>query len=199
MSRRAALAAALLLVAGCGRKPATTEPQPPPVTPIEPERVEPVTVTLWFPEESLEFLESELRDVPAQADSPAVLAEAVVTAVLEGPQEPGHERLIPTGVRVNKVVLTDGLATVDLSADFIEKYTGGSNVAALAVYSLVNSLCELNGIDKVKLTFDGKPGGEFAGVLDLSAPLEPDPSLNGAAPLEPDKIQVEPEPELNEP
>ncbi len=196
LSRRRAIAAgclAVLLLAGCG-KPKTVEPDEPVAPPpIVLDEIEPVTVTLWFAHEDLEYLEAELRDVPGQDNDLARLAASVVDAVLTGPLEPGHVQVLPKGLRAVGVTVDDGTVNVDLPAAFRDEFTGGSNVAALAVGSLVNSLCELPGVERVQVLIDGAPGGEFAGVLDLSQPLVADASLNGAELLDPDTIEVEPE------
>lgn len=174
------LLGSVLALAACRRDEATP--------PIDTARVSAETVTVYFPDRDLQHLEPEVRDAPAVAGQPDVLARAVVEELLKGPVEtPDHVRVIPETVTVHAVTLEGGTAVVDLSRSFADDFHGGSGVAALAVYSLVNSLTGVPGVEKVQILLDGQPGGDFAGVLSLAEPLTADPSLVGGEPLRDDR------------
>ncbi len=89
--------------------------------------------------------------------------------------------IIPKGTQVNGVEVKDGLASVDLSSAFRDKFPSGSNISGsnigyLCVYSIVHTLCELPDIDRVQLLIDGQKVDSL-GQVDLSVPLTPDPEL----------------------
>ena len=55
--------------------------------------------------------------------------------------------------------------------------TGGTTKETMALYSIVNTLCGIDGIEKVKINIDGNENPDFGGHFDLSEPLEADLSL----------------------
>ncbi len=143
------------------------------------------SVTVYFPAKSLKYLEAEAVDVPVAPGDPVKLVTCAVEALLLGPMEPAHTRVLPKGVVVNQVSVAGQVATVDLSRSFQTEFKGGSNVAALAVWSLVNTVTAVPGIKQVRILFDGQAAGTFAGAIDLSKPLEADPKLLGGEKLAP--------------
>lgn len=182
----------LALLAGCESRqdepvtPAPTEPAATPETPGEatasasPDAVQPVAVTVYFPNQGLDFLEAEAPDVMAPPGDQAALLEGAVSALLAGPTEPtAHTTCLPKTVKLNGVKVTGDLATVDLSASFQSDFQGGSGVASMALYSLVNTVTAVEGIKRCRILLDGQPATEFGGVYDLSEPLEADPKLIG--------------------
>ena len=105
-------------------------------------------------------------------------AEAAVGQLLAGPNESDLVNVMPTGLKLRGVTVDGTTATVDLSKEWGEPFQGGSNTALLAAYAIVNTVTDVPGLDAVRFTVEGQPMGDFAGVLDLSEPLSPDPELN---------------------
>lgn len=176
-----ALVLGALALCGCERgtaPPVTTDDEAPPAAV---EQLEPQAVNVYFADEDVEHLEPESRDVVA-GDQRELLA-AVVNELLAGPREEGHGRVIPEGTTLNSAKLDGDTATIDLSKHFGEEFQGGSNTASLALYSLVNSLCELDGVSQVRILLDGQPGEEFGGVYDLAESFEARPELSGGEKL----------------
>jgi len=143
---------------------------------------QPIVASVYFANAKLDYLEAEARDILASAD-PAERASAAVKELLIGPDEEGHARVIPKDTALNGLTVKDKTATVDLSRAFTEKFNGGSGVAALAVYSLVNTITAVEGIEQVTILVDGQPVPEFGGVLSLAEPLRADPKLIGGEKL----------------
>ncbi len=190
MKRLACALLAAAVLAGCRPAPTADQPAESPVVPAPSGQppsdsvgVEARAVSVYFPDSGLQRLEAESVDVPDSGGDPSVLAEGALAALLTGPSEPAHARIVPEGTELRSVKVTDGTAVVDLSKDFVDRFSGGSDPAALAVYSIVNTLTELPGVEQVKLLIDGQPGGDFAGVIDLNQPLKKDPALIGSQPL----------------
>ena len=52
--------------------------------------------------------------------------------------------------------IKDGVATVNLTKDFVDKHPGGKDAERLTLYSIVNSLTEVKDIQKVKFLINGK-------------------------------------------
>jgi spore germination protein GerM len=164
-----------LLLAGC-------QPQPPGAAQGGKAAEQPSVVTVYFADKGVGYLEAEAHDIPPTSDK-VTLATAAVKALLAGPTEPGHVSVLPKGVRLNQVTLKGSAATVDLSPNFVDDFQGGSHVAALAVYSLVNTVTAVEGIATVQLLCDGQQRNEFGGVLSIAKPLAADKSLLGGEKL----------------
>lgn len=135
---------------------------------------ETVEITLYFPDRQGLYLVAENREVEKDGDD---LAQTVVTELMEGPESDELLSLIPEGTRLNSVTVKDGLCTVDLSAEFTDKASGGSASDTLCVYSIVNSLTELEGIDEVMFLIDGKTV-EIYGNFIFDEPFAADDSIN---------------------
>lgn len=113
--------------------------------------------------------------VMAQTGSPPateLLARSVLARLLLGPEDGAQfAPAVPAGTTVLGVACHDSLLTVDLSAD-IAAVVGESD-EYLTVYSLVNSLCGIPGVDCVQLLIEGQRVETLAGHVDIERPLTP--------------------------
>lgn len=93
-----------------------------------------------------------------------------VTAVewlLRGPAEQGVETAIPAGTRLLGLNIEDGIATVDLTAEFEEG--GGSLSMTMRLAQVVFTLTQFPTVDGVRFQLDGREVDVFSGegiVLD---------------------------------
>ena len=93
-------------------------------------------------------LTPEERTLPEGTDP----VEGLLTLLLEGPESEELTSPIPAGVTLRSWQLEDGVLSVDFSA----RYAAMSGVAlTLADYSVVCTLCQLDGVDAVEITADG--------------------------------------------
>ena len=147
----------------------TTEPQTEPVV-TEPEK----EVTLYFADMDLAYLCAEKRVVKTEGG----LEKAVVEAIISGPVSDDYFGTVTSDVKVNSVSVdkTTKTCVVDLSKEFVLNNTGGASTETFAIYSIVNSLCELPDIDKVKINIDGNENAVFGGHYDISTAFEADMS-----------------------
>lgn len=90
--------------------------------------------------------------------------------------------VLPPGARPLGVTVEDGVATVNFSREIVERHWGGSTGELMTVYGIVNTLANVPGIQRVRILVEGKPVETLAGHVDLTQPLEADPSLVFAAP-----------------
>ena len=94
-------------------------------------------------------------------------AEQVVSQLLDYQNSNGFYSTIPKDTALNSLQVTDGLCTIDLSAQFLSD-TGH---LLLSVHSIVASVCALENIEQVLITVDGnRPEGEFG---NLFLPMSP--------------------------
>lgn len=76
---------------------------------------------------------------------------------------------------VHSIKTVSGLCTVDLSNNFLNTQTGNTAEANLMLHAIVQSLCELETIQEVKINIDGNTTAKINDSIDLSQPLIPDP------------------------
>lgn len=170
-----AFAVTIILSAAACSNPEKNNAKPTPspkteATP-EPEKLLSRDVTFYYPDEAAMYLIPEVKKV--KSDDSEFLA-SVVKAVIQGPKDDSLNPSVSGNVRVLSVKNKDGICTIDLSSEFSENNTGGSTKESMAIYSIVNTLCGIDGIDKVKINIEGDENPDFGGHFSLDEPFEPD-------------------------
>lgn len=129
-------------------------------------------VTLYFANSSAEGLVAEKRTVEVKddADLPAILVEELIA----GPKSQDLSPTIPPETQLRSVEVTDKVAAVDFSGEIITKHWGGSAGETMTILSVVDTLTELDNIDKVQFMVDGQKVDSLLGHWDTSMPLERD-------------------------
>lgn len=142
-------------------------------------------VSLFFAEPGAAHLRPEKRVLPLTEQTQANCRVAL-EALIGGPQEDLVPIVLPT-VRVKNVFLMrDGTLVVDFSQELQTDPARPKSVSAeaLLVYGITQTVCQdaLRGKDgpavrRTQFLFEGSPMGDaFPEHLDLSGPVEPDPS-----------------------
>lgn len=120
------------------------------------------TVTLYFAsiEDNQPYLTEEIRQVKDQDD----IYKIAIQELIKGPLAEDLYPTVPSDTIVNSVIISDGLATVDFNIRIIsnfEEIPHSSATETLAIYSIVNTLTEFEGIERVKITIRGLSSGEI--------------------------------------
>lgn len=84
--------------------------------------------------------------------------------------------VVPQGININNVVITDGIVAVDL-ADAIRLASGSSTEETLFAQQLAHTALLDPSLTALRLTIDGQPISELWGHLDWSMPITADASL----------------------
>ncbi len=137
---------------------------------ISPEPTNYETVKLYFSNKDATGLAVEEREIEVNPNQP--LEKYVMEQLIAGPQTPDLYATIPAETKIRDIKTVDGICYVDLSNEFVSKHNGGSTGEILTVYSIVNSLTELDYINRVQFLIEGKKVEEFKGHLDFSKPFE---------------------------
>ena len=124
-------------------------------------------VVLYFPDKNMQYLKAEER---AFNSDDAALHWALVSELIKGPKDNTLTPSIQGDVQVISLDVKDGLCTLDLSGEFATTNTGGSAKETMALYSIVNTLCQSKDIDRVKINIEGNTEAEFGEFL-LDEPL----------------------------
>jgi hypothetical protein len=99
------------------------------------------------------------------------LVDRVVNA-LQGPfEDPNMLPAVPKGTKLLSVFLMRKQMIVNLSRDIAIAHGGGTQVARLTIYSLVNSLIDLGLAEEVKILIQGREEMAFMDHMDLTRSL----------------------------
>jgi germination protein M len=124
-------------------------------------------IKLYFANTDNTKLKLEIRYIEtAEAKrSTSNLASIIIKELIKGPSdETAFKRTIPSETKLRTPVsINDKVATVDMSKEFKTKHQGGKDAEKMTIYSIVNSLTEIDGIQKVKFTIAGKAQKEYMG------------------------------------
>ena len=117
-------------------------------------------VTLYYQNKETKELMPEGRMV----DSKTLLTDPYATLIgllLEGPKNEKLQTVIPEGTRVIKTELKGDMVYLDLSKEFIDNHKGGQEAENMTVYAIVNTLTQLNEVNKVKILINGREDQAF--------------------------------------
>ncbi len=132
------------------------------------------TLMLYFPDAEGQYLVPEERDIEIQTSlSPERL---ILSELMKGPGSKNLTQAVPADIKVISAETKDGVCFVNLSGDALTKISPGTTSTTLFLYSIVDSLTELETIDSVQLLIDGKTGVEFGNYV-LDVPLERNETL----------------------
>lgn len=123
---------------------------------------------VFFPVRGEDRLKSESRRVRRQ-NTLTAQARQIVTTVLEGPHDKRElYQAIPEGTKLRGIFFEAGTFIIDLSRDFEKLSSTGISEKVLAVYSIINSVTELDPNARVRLLINGTEPSELEGYLDFS-------------------------------
>ena len=91
--------------------------------------------------------------------------------LLSEPSDSGNWSTIPDGTKVQSIHFANGIARVDFSPELVKNFRGGSAGELLLVGSIVNTLTEIRGVEKVRIMVNGKQIETIGGHVDLSEPI----------------------------
>lgn len=119
-------------------------------------------VNLYFPDSTGKFLVKEERTLPKTLS----LARETINQWIKGPSGKGNaQAAVASSTTLLDISVKDGVATVDLSKEFIQPVSKVSQ--EVSIYGLVNTLTQFPTVHEVKLRIEGKPLTKL-GNLDLS-------------------------------
>lgn len=143
-----------LLLTGCPRR----APEQPPQETTE-------TVTLTYGDTGNEELVTEEREIRYPAGSDRY--QAALEALIAGPETQGYTANISPETKVYGTIRQNDALIVNVSEEFAR--FGGSVAEIIAVASVVNTLTQFEGIERVKILVEGEefigPSGEPRGFM----------------------------------
>lgn len=124
------------------------------------EQMRQTIVSLYFNNKDTNNLVPEARsiDVKSLTKEPYI---TLMNLLIEGPKKSNLEKTIPEGTKINKIERKGTMIQLDLSKEFIENHKGGAEEESRTIYSIVNTLTQLNEVESVKILIDGTSGSSF--------------------------------------
>lgn len=139
-----------------------------------------VRLHLYFANEAGDKLVDAFRTVVYNSNMP--LERVVLEQVIQGPNGSFAFPTVNSETRVINVTTRDRICYVNLSGEF---QNGQQNVLPeTAIYSIVNSLCELPSVDSVQISVDGHPDTVFMESISLTGSFEMNRDILEARPEE---------------
>ena len=133
-----------------------------------------LSVVLYFYNQDASYLEKETRRV--RASSNETLEIYVVEGLIAGPKDSKLSATLNKDSKLVSIQTKDGICFVNFTGDFVSQNTGSSAQETGAIYSIVNSLTELDEVNRVQFLIDGKKTDSF-GSFAFNEPFERDESL----------------------
>lgn len=122
------------------------------------------TFTLYFANEEGDGLVREVRKVYYSTSVP--MEREVVELLVQGPLTDGAQATMPSNLGILSVNLSDGIAYVNLDNTFVSGALALPD--DLIIYSLVNSLVEGSGVERVQISVNGETNVSFRNTVDLN-------------------------------
>ncbi len=122
-----------------------------------------ITVTLYFADQESMYLIPVKKEIEVNPQEP--IEKTVLELLIKGPDQKDLIPTIPSGTKIKNIYTNEGICYVDFNEDFVTKHSGGSSGEAMTIYSIVNTLTELNNISKVQFLIEGTIREEYKGHL----------------------------------
>lgn len=153
-------------------------------------------LTLYFASANGMYTVSETRKVYYSRN--VAIEKLVMDQLLKGPETDGLLSAIPSGTKVNSISISeDGVCVVNLDVAIETAVTGVTE--NVTVYSIVNSLTELDNVKQVQILVNGEAPHISNLDVDLSAPISRNEEIINAVEIEDDETDYsDEEPVLDE-
>ncbi len=132
------------------------------------------TVTLYFSDSQAMYVVGENREITLPKGMS--LEEKVLMELMAGPRTDDLWDAIPEGTKLLSVSTKDGICTVNFSKEYVENSPGGTASERMAIYSVVTTLTDLEGIQKVQFLIEGKKLEIYTHMI-FDKPFERDHSV----------------------
>ena len=125
-------------------------------------------ISIYFPDTDGLFIFPEYHIVTIGQESS--LVRFVADELVSGPVQPSLKAALPDGTRLLSVKTEGTVCTVDFSQEFLINKPKTASEERLTIYSVVNSLTSLAGIDSVRILVSGSTVGRYL-YISLDEPI----------------------------
>lgn len=119
-------------------------------------------VVLYFASKDKKKLVKEQRTIRITDKQP--VEQYIVNELIKGPTGKDAGAVLASDTTLISAETTDGTCFLNFKANFVDKNTGDKDKENLAIFSIVNSLTELEGVNNVQFLVDGKKTDSFGSI-----------------------------------
>lgn len=132
-------------------------------------------LALYFADEATGKLVKETREVVHNINTS--LEQLVVEQLIAGPEEEGHAATLPSELKILNLTLNDTVCYINFDSTFLDMKPELNEY--VPIYSIVNSLCELTTVTKVRILVNGSQDAMFRDVISLNTAFERNEEYSG--------------------
>ena len=132
------------------------------------ETVQWAEMPLYYSDSTGEGLICEKRNIAYKVN--VSIEQAIIENLIEGPDAKKGKSALPKNLKVLGVSTKDGICYVNLDGAFLDTIVDVS--ADVTIYSIVNSLCELSHVKKVRILVNGTAESTFREKYPLTTLFE---------------------------
>ena len=133
-------------------------------------------LVVYFPRlPDIKFVPEEIKLDHNISDEEKI--KLIINTLIKGTDKANLIDVIPIGSKLNNVYVRGKTAFVDFSKEFVENHPGGSLGEYNTIYSIVNSITEINGIEQVVFLIDGKQQMVYKGHTQFDVPISRDEAM----------------------
>ena len=132
-------------------------------------------LTLYFADSTGEKLVKEQREVVHNVTTS--LEKLVVEQLIAGPEQEGHFATLPADLKILNLTVNDSVCYINFDSTFLNVKPELNEY--IPIYSIVNSLCELTTVTKVRILVNGSQDVMFRDVVSLNAAFERNEEYSG--------------------
>ncbi|MCK5848224.1 MAG: GerMN domain-containing protein [Caldisericia bacterium] len=125
---------------------------------------------LYFYDSSKQELVPNNRKISLSGQTEKIV-KILIDELSTPPENENLQTFIPSYGRISDVTLNDGVCELVLEGDMVSDSIHTVSEEAAAVYSIVNTLTELENIQKVKLSINGNKSPYFKQYISIADPL----------------------------
>lgn len=128
-----------------------------------------VNLNLYFANKSGDMLTPQSTVIEYNAN--VAVEKVIVEQLIAGPTEKGYYPTIPKDTKVMSITTKDGVCYVNLDIGFTAQ--GYDVLGQVTIYSIVNSLTELTGINSVQILVNGETNLNYKDSISLESIFQP--------------------------
>ena len=117
-------------------------------------------ISLYFVNKDTNTLVPEARNIDVKELTKDPYG-TLMQLLIEGPKSEKLEKTIPEGTKINKIERKQNILWIDVSKEFIQNHKQGVQAESQLIYSIVNTMTQLNEVEGIKIMIDGKENESF--------------------------------------
>lgn len=134
------------------------------------------TITVYYTDQDRRYLIGQ--DISVNLAEEDDVIDYLISQLAAAPKDSRLLSCLPTGTKLLSAQVDDGLCTLDLSGEFDSRGWTTSEAQRLTLMCLVNTLTQLEGVDRVEFSVEGDLLAQYR-LLNISEPLVFDETVIG--------------------